>query len=55
MALLLQYVCRSGSLLSAVAHSIAIVSLTWNYGMCNADNWRAGASQPSRTSGSDFL
>ena len=31
-----------------------VLSLNWNYGMCSARYWRAGASQPSRTSGSDF-
>ena len=28
-----------------------VLSLNWNYGMCSARYWRAGASQPSR---SDF-
>ena len=28
-----------------------VLSLNWNYGMCSARYWRAGASQPS---GSDF-
>ena len=31
-----------------------VLSLNWNYGMCSARYWRAGASQPSRTAGSDF-
>ena len=31
-----------------------VLSLNWNYGMCSARYWRAGASQPSRTSGSNF-
>ena len=37
-----------------IVNFMRVLSLNWNYGMCSARYWRAGASQPSRTSGSDY-